>query len=79
MTRASKGLPVDEVIVLQHAPSETMGTIENAIAASHIDVRCVRTYAGERVLGSVGSVAGLIVDGRSHGSLQGGALPISPA
>jgi GMP synthase (glutamine-hydrolysing) len=66
---------VHEVIVLQHAPCETLGTIENAIAASHRHVRYVRTYAGERVPGSMGSACGLIVMGGPMGVYEEARFP----
>jgi len=58
---------VSELIVLLHAPCETPGTIGNAIAASNMEVRSVRTYAGEPVPASLGSAAGLIVMGGPMG------------
>jgi GMP synthase (glutamine-hydrolysing) len=68
-------LTVHEVIVLQHAPCETLGTIEGVVAAAHINVRCVRTYAGERVPGSVGSAAGVIVMGGPMGVYEEARFP----
>jgi GMP synthase (glutamine-hydrolysing) len=58
---------VREVIVLQHAACETPGTIEDALAASHIGIRTVRSFAGEPVPRAMDSELGLIVMGGPMG------------
>jgi GMP synthase (glutamine-hydrolysing) len=73
--RALKGVPEREVIVLQHTPCETLGAIENAVAASHTQVRCVRTYDGDRVPRSMGSAGGLIVMGGPMGVYEEARFP----
>jgi GMP synthase (glutamine-hydrolysing) len=66
---------VREVIVLQHAPCETLGTIENALAESHTDIRVVRSYAEEPVPGSMAGAAGLIVMGGPMGVYEETRFP----
>jgi GMP synthase (glutamine-hydrolysing) len=74
-SRPLKVLPVREVIVLQHAPCETLGAIENAIAASRTNVHCVRTCAGDHVPTSMGSAGGLIVMGGPMGVYEEARFP----
>jgi len=64
-----------EVIFLQHTPCETLGTIEDAIVASRIDIRPVRAYAGEPIPSSLGSAVGLIVMGGPMGVYEEDRLP----
>jgi len=66
---------VPEVVVLQHAACETLGTIEDALLASHIRVRSVRTWAGEPVPHSMASPCGLIVMGGPMGVYEQVSFP----
>jgi GMP synthase (glutamine-hydrolysing) len=66
---------VSEVMVLQHAPCETPGTIGDALSGAHIEVRSVRTYAGDPVPNSLGSAAGLIVMGGPMGVYEQDRFP----
>jgi GMP synthase (glutamine-hydrolysing) len=66
---------MNEVIVLQHAACETLGSIEDAIAASRTHIRCVRTYAGDQVPASMGSAGGLIVMGGPMGVYEEARFP----
>jgi GMP synthase (glutamine-hydrolysing) len=68
-------LPMPEVIFLQHTFCETLGTIEDAIVASQIDIRPARAYAGEPVPSSLGSAVGLIVMGGPMGVYEEDRFP----
>jgi GMP synthase (glutamine-hydrolysing) len=58
---------LNEVIVLQHAPCETLGTIEDSIIAAQMKARYIRSYAGDPVPDSIDSAAGLVVMGGPMG------------
>jgi hypothetical protein len=55
------------LIVLQHAPCETLGSIEDALTSSGHAFRYLKTYAGDRVPDSMGLSAGLIAMGGPMG------------
>jgi GMP synthase (glutamine-hydrolysing) len=66
---------LNEVIVLQHAPCETLGTIENSIIGAQRRVRYVRSYAGDPVPDSIDSAAGLVVMGGPMGGYEQDRYP----
>jgi GMP synthase-like glutamine amidotransferase len=59
---------VQSVWVLQHTPSETLGTIEDVLRGHLIGVNYIETYEGESVPGEMAGQAGLIVMGGPMGS-----------
>lgn len=59
-----------EVIVLQHADSEGLGTIQHVLAQHSVKVRTVRSYAGEQVPEQMEEASGLIVMGGPMGVYQ---------
>jgi GMP synthase (glutamine-hydrolysing) len=64
-----------EVIVLEHTPCETPGTIGDAVIGARIDIRTVRAYAGDPVPDSPDSAAGLIVMGGPMGVYEQDRFP----
>lgn len=55
------------IIVLQHAASEPLGMIEDALAACGLPFRYVRAQDGDPVPPDIGAAAGLVVLGGSMG------------
>jgi GMP synthase (glutamine-hydrolysing) len=58
---------VGEVVVLQHAESESLGTIADALRARGLSVRTVRGDLGNSIPQSLGAAVGLIVMGGPMG------------
>jgi GMP synthase (glutamine-hydrolysing) len=63
------------VIILQHAASETPGTILDALASANIAFEIVHTGRGQAVPREVGAAAGLIVMGGPMGVYETEAHP----
>jgi GMP synthase (glutamine-hydrolysing) len=63
------------MIVLQHAPCETLGTIEDVLSSAGKGFRYIETYAGAPVPGSLESSAGLIVMGGPMGVYEQDRYP----
>jgi GMP synthase-like glutamine amidotransferase len=51
------------VLVLQHAASENLGTIEDSLHAAGVSFHYVRTFEGQPVPQNIGAASGLIVMG----------------
>ena len=66
---------MSEVIVLQHTPSETPGSIADALLGASVQIRTVRTYAGGPVPDSLGAAGGLIVMGGPMGVYEADRFP----
>jgi len=66
---------VRSVWVLQHSPSETLGTIEEALRARQIGFSYVETFAGQPVPGEMAEKAGLIVMGGQMGVYEESRYP----
>ena len=66
---------MNEVIVLQHAPCETLGTIEDSITEARLNIRYVRAYSGDPVPESIDSAAGLVVMGGPMGVYEQDQFP----
>jgi GMP synthase (glutamine-hydrolysing) len=60
---------------LQHTPSETLGTIEDALRGHQIGFNYVQTHAGESVPEEMGDQAGLIVMGGPMGVYEKNKYP----
>ena len=58
---------VGSVWVLQHTPSEKLGTIEDVLRGRHIGFDYIETYAGQAVPGEMADKSGLIVMGGPMG------------
>ena len=58
---------MSDVLVLQHALCETLGTITSALESVGIAAKSVRTFAGEPVPAALDGAAGLIVMGGPMG------------
>jgi putative intracellular protease/amidase len=56
-----------EVVVLQHVDCETIGSIQDVLAAKQTAVRVVRLFKGEPVPRDLGAAGGLIVMGGPMG------------
>src|SRR6185437_1357528 len=63
------------LVVLQHAKSEGLGTIENALRSAGLEFQCVRTFAGEAVPAAPGTYSGLIVMGGPMGVYETDRYP----
>ena len=63
------------ILVLQHAPCETLGTIEGLLIAAQRKVHYVRSYAGESIPDSVGSAPALVVMGGPMGVYEQDRFP----
>jgi GMP synthase (glutamine-hydrolysing) len=61
--------------VLQHAPNETLGTIEIALRNHQIEAKYIQTYSGQPVPGEMGDNAGLIVMGGPMGVYEQTTYP----
>jgi len=66
---------LNEVIVLQHASCETLGTIEDSIIGAQMRARYIRSYAGDPVPDSIDSAAGLVVMGGPMGVYEQDSFP----
>jgi len=58
---------VQSVWVLQHTPSETLGTIEDVLRVNRSGINYIETHAGKPVPGEMADKAGLIVMGGPMG------------
>jgi GMP synthase (glutamine-hydrolysing) len=56
-----------EVVVLQHAECETLGTIEDALCRVGLSHRYIRSFAGQPVPAEIDGAAGLVVLGGAMG------------
>ena len=56
-----------KVLVLQHTPPETLGTIADALAARGLTHQYVRSFLGEKVPVDMGDAVGLVVMGGPMG------------
>ena len=63
------------ILVLQHTPFETLGTIEDALAGVKMVAHYIQSYAGEPVPLQMGSAAGLILMGGPQSVYQQGEFP----
>lgn len=63
------------VIVLQHAESENLGTMEDALAAGGVAFEYVRTFEGQAVPADVDGATGLIVMGGPMGVYETDRYP----
>lgn len=63
------------VLVLQHAVSENLGTIEDALIASGVAFEYVRTFEGQHVPGDIDGSFGLIVMGGPMGVYETDRFP----
>jgi len=63
------------VWVLQHTPSETLGTIEDVLRGHQIGFNYIETYAGKSVPGEMAGIAGLIVMGGPMGVYEQSKYP----
>ena len=63
------------VWVLQHTPSETLGTIEDALRGQRIGAEYIETHAGKPVPGGMADKAGLIVMGGPMGVYEQAKYP----
>src|SRR5208283_2923981 len=71
-----KGLvEVQSVWVLQHTPSETLGTIEDVLRGRQIGFDYIETNAGKPVPGEMADKAGLIVMGGPMGVYEQAKYP----
>ena len=66
---------MSRIIVLQHTPFETLGTIEDALAGSKMVAHEIQSYAGELVPSRMESAAGLILMGGPQSVYQQGEYP----
>lgn len=66
---------MQSVWVLQHTPSETLGTIEDVLRGHLIGVNYIETYEGESVPGEMAGQAGLIVMGGPIGVYEHAKYP----
>jgi len=66
---------VHSVWVLQHAPSETLGTIEDALRGHGIGCSYIQTYAGKSVPREMADKSGLIVMGGPMGVYEQAKYP----
>lgn len=63
------------VVVLQHAGSENLGTIEDALSAAGVRCRYVRSFEGQPVPREVDDASGLIVMGGPMGVYETARFP----
>jgi len=66
---------VESVWVLQHTPSETLGTIEGALRGHRIEFQSIETYVTKPVPGEMAGKAGLIVMGGPMGVYEQAKYP----
>ncbi len=66
---------MSEVIVLQHEPFETLGTIEAALRLRRVGARYVRPFDGEPVPAGLADAVGLIVLGGTMGVYEQAEFP----
>jgi GMP synthase (glutamine-hydrolysing) len=66
---------VQSVWVLQHTPSETLGTIEGVLRGHRIEFEYIETYAGKSVPEELADKAGLIVMGGPMGVYEQARYP----
>ncbi len=66
---------MQSVWVLQHTPSETLGTIEDALRSHGIGFEYIETHAGRPVPGEMAGKAGLIVMGGPMGVYEEAQYP----
>jgi len=66
---------MQSVWVLQHAPCETLGTIESLLQGCQIDFSYIKTHAGEGVPLEMAGKAGLIVMGGPMGVYEQARYP----
>jgi GMP synthase (glutamine-hydrolysing) len=64
-----------KVIVLQHAESENLGTIEDALVAAGVAFEYVRTFDGQPIPGDTDGSSGLIVMGGPMGVYETDRFP----
>ena len=70
-----EGAAKGKVIVLQHAQSENLGTIADALSSSNIPFEYVRTFEGQSIPSGVHGAAGLVVMGGPMGVYETGRYP----
>ena len=63
------------VVILQHAQSENLGTIEDALTANGVSFDYVRTFEGQPVPDDVGGSSGLIIMGGPMGVYETDRFP----
>ncbi len=63
------------VLLIQHEPYETAGTLGDVLVARGIGLRAVRVFAGEPVPRSLGAAAGLVLMGGSMGVYESERFP----
>ena len=63
------------VLVLQHAPGETLGTIADALTAARVRFDYIRSAAGQPVPPELGAAAGLVVMGGPQSVYEQDKLP----
>ena len=66
---------MQSVWVLQHAPTETLGTIEDVLRGHRVGVNYIQTYAGNQVPSEMADKAGLIVMGGPMGVYEQAKYP----
>ncbi len=66
---------MQSVRVLQHTPSETLGTIEDVLRSHHLGFDYIQTFAGKSVPREMAAAAGLIVMGGPMGVYEQAKYP----
>lgn len=66
------------VLVLQHTPSENLGTIEDSLRGHQIGFEYIETYAGKSVPTDLAGKAGLIIMGGPMGVYEQAQFPFLP-
>jgi GMP synthase (glutamine-hydrolysing) len=66
---------LQSVWVLQHTPSENLGTVEDALRGHGISFEYIETYAGKRVPQDIAGRAGLVVMGGPMGVYEEAQYP----
>jgi GMP synthase (glutamine-hydrolysing) len=66
---------MEKIFIPQHIPSETLGIIEDCLAASGLYPLYIRTFEGQPVPKEMGSAAGLIIMGGPMGVYEQDRFP----
>ncbi len=74
MTRKS-GAPTSEVLVVQHAQSEGLGLLAQAIAGHRLSARVVRTFCGEPVPRRAAEARAIVILGGPMGVYESDRFP----
>lgn len=74
-TPQEAGTAKAKVIVLQHAASENLGTIADALGSRNVPFEYVRTFEGQAIPAGAEGAAGLIVMGGPMGVYETGRYP----